>query len=99
MPHSSKSPGQTAKDMMILCLAYKSSKGGCEANDEQILAHGPGDRLYHARQAVLVAQQGVKDLGDDFIGEKIVEVLAEAEQTLQDVLDSGTATEERVEGA
>ena len=86
-------------------MVYKASTNEYKANDEQILAHGPGDRLYHARQAVSIAQQGVKDLGDDFIGEKIVEVLAEAEQTLQDVMDSGlyaniqTCNDEEVEGA
>jgi hypothetical protein len=86
-------------------LVCKTSKNEYNTDDEQILAHGPGNRLYHARQAVSVAQQGVKDLGDNFIGEKIVEVLAEAEQTLQDVLDSGlyantqTGNDEEAEGA
>jgi hypothetical protein len=67
---------------------FVQSPGEHEANGLQILARDPVDRLYHAQQAVEDAQQGVQNSDRYFDDEAALGVLALAEETLQNVLDS-----------
>lgn len=59
-----------------------------ETNGWQVLAHRPGDRLYHAKQAVENAQMGVQSRKGRLSVKEALKILDEAEETLQAVLDN-----------
>jgi len=70
-------------------LGYQANKSKHKTNNPQVLAHGTVDALYHAFRAVTAAREGAQDPSNQSDNEEIVEVLALAEEILQEMLDRG----------
>jgi len=78
-----------ASHLLEKVFENKINKTKYKTNDPQVLAHGTVDALYHAFRPVTVARDGVQDPSNQSDSEEIVEVLALAEEIVQDMLDRG----------